>query len=323
MAGSGVLRVAVIGVGYLGRFHAQKYAAMEGVELVAVADLDEERARTVAQEVGCRAVTDFRELLGEIDAASVVVPTVHHHRVALPLLERGVHCLVEKPLTATLEEADELIEAAERQGVVLQVGHLERFNPAVEFLSGRVTTPLFIEAHRLSGFKERSIDVDVVLDLMIHDIDIVLSLVDSPVKEIRAVGVPVLTPRVDIANARIIFEDGCNANLTASRISLQAMRRIRVFQPGAYISADCAEQRGMMVTTDPTRRGMEAIRPEFCNLPRRDILMDELQAFVEAVREGAPPRVDGRAGRAALAMAMEINGVIRAQLARQGLAVLG
>lgn len=317
------IRVAVVGVGYLGRFHAQKYASMEGVELVAVVDVDHSRAEAVAAETGCRAAADFREVMDEIDAASVVVPTVYHQEVAVPLLEAGIHCMLEKPMAATVEEADAIMEAARRGGAVLQVGHLERFNPAVEFLAERVTSPLFIEAHRLSGFKERATDVDVVLDLMIHDLDIVLSLVRSPISEIRAVGVPVLTPRVDIANARIIFEDGCNANLTASRISLQAMRRIRVFQAGAYISADCSERKNLMVTTDPEKSGMAAIVPEMKDHGQCDILMAELLSFIRAVRGEEEVRVDGGAGRAALALAMEINRCIEEGLKKRGLERLG
>ncbi|MBW1965344.1 MAG: Gfo/Idh/MocA family oxidoreductase [Deltaproteobacteria bacterium] len=302
-----MIRTAVIGVGYLGRFHAQKYAQMEEVDLVGVVDISPERAQDVAREVGTRAYTDIHEIVGKIDAASVVVPTIHHHEVAKILLSRGIHCMLEKPISTTLEEADELISLAKEQSLILQVGHLERFNPAIKVLEAKVKRPLFIEAHRLSGFKDRATDVDVVLDLMIHDLEIILALVDSPLKEIRAVGVPVLTPKVDIANTRLIFENGCTANLTASRISLQDMRRIRVFQPGAYISADCAERKSLVVTRDLSAGPMAAIRPEFKTHDGTDMLYDELESFVRAVQGLEKPKVTGESGRRALKLAMDIN----------------
>jgi predicted dehydrogenase len=302
-----LIRTAVIGVGYLGRFHAQKYAQMEGVDLVGVVDLSPERAQNVAKEVGTKAYTDIHEITDKIDAASVVVPTIHHHEVAKILFSNGIHCMLEKPISTTVEEADELINLAKEQGLILQVGHLERFNPAIKVLEAKVTHPLFIEAHRLSGFKNRATDVDVVLDLMIHDLDIILALVNSPLKEIRAVGVPVLTQKVDIANARLIFENGCTANLTASRISLQDMRRIRVFQPGAYISADCAERKSLVVTRDLSAGPMAAIRPEFKTHEGTDILYDELESFIRTVQGLEKPKVTGEAGRKALKLALDIN----------------
>ena len=302
-----MIRTAVIGVGYLGRFHAQKYAQMEGVDLVGVVDVSLERAQDVAKEVETRAYTDIHEIAGKIDAASVVVPTIHHHEVAKILFSHGIHCMLEKPISTTVEEADELISLAREQDLILQVGHLERFNPAIKVLEAKVTHPLFIEAHRLSGFKDRATDVDVVLDLMIHDLEIILALVHSPLKEIRAVGVPVLTPKVDIANTRLIFENGCTANLTASRISLQDMRRIRVFQPGAYISADCAERKSLVVTRDLSAGPMAAIRPEFKTHEGTDMLYDELESFVRAVQGLEKPKVTGEAGRRALKLALDIN----------------
>ncbi len=313
-----MIRVGVIGVGYLGRFHAQKYALMEDTELVGVVDTDRDRARQVAEEVGTRAFDDPAELIPRLDAASVVVPTVHHFETTKALLEHGVHCLVEKPITTTLEEADALIDMARGKGVVLQVGHLERFNPSVEVLYREVTMPLFIEAHRLSPFKPRATDVDVVLDLMIHDIDIMLSLVNSPLKELRAAGVPVLTSKVDIANARLMFQNGCTANLTASRISLNSMRRIRVFQPGGYLSADCAERTSLVIkkrqelinSQDP----MAAIQPNLQRHGEKDILLEELRAFIRAVKGLEKPRVSGEAGREALKVALEINTQIDNQL---------
>ena len=305
-----MIHIAVIGVGYLGRFHAQKYSKMDGVDLVGVMDIAPERAREVAREVKTEAYTDLHELIGKIDAASVVVPTIYHHEVAKTLLSHGVHCMLEKPISTTVEEADELIDIAKRQRLVLQVGHLERFNPAIKALEARLTHPLFIEANRLSGFKNRATDVDVVLDLMIHDLDIVQALVGLPVKEIRAVGVPVLTQKMDIANVRLIFTDGCTANLTASRISLHSMRKIRVFQPGLYVSADCMECKSLIVTRDLSAGPMSAIRPEFETHEGTDILYDELASFVRAVQGLEKPKVTGEAGRKALKLALDINAQI-------------
>ncbi len=302
------MKVAVIGTGYLGRFHAQKYANMEDVDLVGVVDVDEDRANAVARETDTVPYTSLSGVIGNIDAASIVVPTSIHYEVAKRLLEAGVHVLLEKPMTTTVREAEELISISREKGLIIQVGHLERYNPAVVTLEERVTNPVFIEAHRLSGFKGRAIDVDVVLDLMIHDIDICLAIVDSRVKEIRAAGVPVLTPRVDIANVRIIFENGCTANLTASRISLTDLRRVRVFQPGCYISADCSQKNNLIVLADRTSKDFQkSIRPEFVNHKDQDILDLELRDFIKNVRQGLRPKVDGEAGLRALRLALEIN----------------
>ena len=311
------MKVAVIGAGYLGRFHALKYAAMEDVDLVAVVDTNEKRAKEVALEAGSRAYTDYHDVMDVIDAASVVVPTSLHYQVARELLDAGVHLMVEKPMTTTTHEARELAELGEQKSVIIQVGHLERYNPAIVTLMERVTHPVFIEAHRLSGFKGRATDVDVVLDLMIHDIDIVLSLVKSPVKEIRASGVPVLTPKIDIANVRLIFENGCTANLTASRISLKDMRRIRVFQPGCYLSADCTEKNNLIVTADRSAPDPRlSIRPEFIRHQDVDILDRELRDFIQNVRLGRRPMVDARAGMEALDLALRINEAIDEALSR-------
>lgn len=305
------MKAAVIGAGYLGRFHAQKYAAMEDIDLVGVVDIDPERSSEVAGEAGSRAFTRIEDILGRIDLASVVVPTTLHYQVARQLLENGIHIMLEKPMTTTRQEAARLIELAEKNGLVLQVGHLERYNPAVVTLEERVTRPLFIEAHRMSGFKERAVDVDVVLDLMIHDIDIVFALVKSDVKEIRAAGVPVLTPRIDIANVRLIFENGCTANLTASRISLKDLRRIRVFQPGWYLSADCSERNNLIVTADKSASNpASSIRPEFLTHEQVDVLDLELRDFVRSVKNGLHPRVGGTEGFKALSLALDINEAI-------------
>ncbi len=317
------LRAAVIGTGYLGRFHAQKYAAMPDVELVAVVDTNVDRAREVAAETGTEAVAQLNDILGSIDAASVVVPNIHHFDVARPLLEAGIHVMLEKPLTNTLAQADQLIALTEGQNVVLQAGHLERFNPAVDFLLARSSSPLFIEAHRLGGFKNRATDVDVVLDLMIHDIDIVLALVKSNVVEIRASGYRVLTPNIDIANARIQFASGCVANLTASRVSLKDMRKIRVFQEGAYLSADCATRENVLVACDPNVGFTPTTRPELVNHGPADNLNEELLAFVQAIRGEVPIAVTGKEGRAALAIAIEINESIAAAGLQPGMADTG
>lgn len=319
----GKIRAAVIGTGYLGKFHAQKYAAMEDVDLIAVVDVDEQRAREVGQEVGASHTTDFRTIASEIDAASIVVPTVYHAEIASFLLEAGVNIMLEKPVTVTVEEADVLIEIASRNNLVLQAGHLERFNPAVKLLLDRVDNPLFIEAHRISSFKDRATDVDVILDLMIHDIDIVHAMVKSPIKEIRAAGVPVLTPNIDIANVRLMFENGCTANLTASRISLSDMRRIRVFQHGSYISADCMEKSNLVVTRDLSKGLESAIVPELKTHGQVDNLKDELVSFIKAVKGEGKVEVSGKAGRDALATAIKIKEAIEQGLDQAGIKVDG
>jgi predicted dehydrogenase len=239
------LRAAVIGVGYLGRFHAQKYASLPDVELVGVVDAHPETARRVAKELGVAAFTDYRELLdaGRVDLVSVASTTETHHAVARDCLAAGVHVLAEKPITVTVAQADELVALADAKKLVLQVGHLERFNPAWLAVKDKITRPVFIEAHRMAPFKARGIDVSVVLDLMIHDLDLILPLVGSPVADLRASGVSVLTDGIDIANARIEFANGCVANLTASRTSTASLRRLRVFQHHEYISIDFGDRR--------------------------------------------------------------------------------
>ena len=232
------LRTAVIGVGYLGNFHAQKYAALEGVELVGVVDAVAARGAEVAAACGCQAFTDYRELIGKVDAVSVVVPTQHHHQVAKEFLAAGVHVLIEKPITVTIEQADELIGLADTGKLVFQVGHLERFNPVMMAAEEVLSDPLFVESVRIAPFKPRGTDVNVVLDLMIHDIEIIQHLVKSPVAKIDAIGAPVFTGEEDIANARIAFENGCVANVTASRISLKSERKMRIFQRDAYLTLD-------------------------------------------------------------------------------------
>ncbi len=304
------LRVAVVGVGYLGRHHARILAALEGVALVGVVDKDADRAAEIAGAHGTSAFARAEDL-PEVDAVTVAVPTESHAEAATPFLERGVSVLVEKPLTRTLEEADALIAAAARGGALLAVGHTERFNPAVAAALPHISSPGFVEVHRLGTFPERSLDIDVVFDLMIHDIDVLLATVGSEVASIDAVGVPVLTPRVDIANARLRFESGCIANLTASRISRERVRKVRFFQPQSYLSIDYASQEAewYRLRTDQAPPQIEGGR---LVIERDEPLRLELADFVGAIRSGGAPRVTGLAGRRALALAHRITSIIDA-----------
>ncbi len=304
------IRLAVVGVGHLGRHHARVAAALPGVTLAAVVDTMPGRAEEIAAGhgggAGTRALTDWRDLQDSVDAVVVAVPTEVHAEVAVPLLERGVHVLVEKPLTRSLVEADRILEAAGRRGAVLAVGHVEHFNPAVQAARALIHDPRFIEVHRLGTFPERSLDIDVVFDLMIHDIGLVLELVDSAVTAIDAVGVPVLTPRVDIANARITFANGCIANLTASRISRDQVRKIRFFQPSSYLSVDYKAQEVESWRLVPQDGAMPRIDGGRLEVVRDEPLKRELEDFVDAVRRGREPGVSGTRGRAALQLATEI-----------------
>jgi len=301
------LRAGVVGVGHLGQHHARLWAELPGCRLVAVVDADPGRARAIAARTGAEALDAAHALLGRVDAVSIAVPTEAHRDVALPFLEAGVPVLVEKPMAATLDEADAMIHAAARSGALLGVGHTERFNPAVAELARRVKRPRFIECHRLGSFAPRSLDIDVVLDLMIHDLDIALSLVGGPIRSADAVGVAALTRRVDIANARLVFETGCVANLTASRISAAKTRKIRVFERDGYLSADCAAG-----TLEHYRlaEGAAGERPtiaqETVSVGSEEPLRRELAAFAAAVRGEAPFPVGGSEGRRALAAALEI-----------------
>jgi predicted dehydrogenase len=310
------LRAAVVGVGYFGSRHVDKWAALEDVELAYVVDRDAELARKIARKFGAAAATDPAEIAGKVDVASVAVPTEHHHAVASRLLDAGIHVLVEKPLTRTLEEADRLVAVAEARGLELRVGHLERFNPALVAVRDRIVRPRFMECHRLAPFKPRSTDVDVVLDLMIHDIDIILSLVGAEVSEVRASGVPVLTGSVDIANARIEFADGCVANVTASRVSAKSMRKLRVFQPDTYVSIDFEARECAVARKLPgeTRDGMPKIDHELRRFAQGDSLEAELRAFVDAVRGRARAGATGREGRRALDLALAVSHRIRDSL---------
>ncbi|ADW17730.1 oxidoreductase domain protein [Desulfobulbus propionicus DSM 2032] len=304
---SKTMKVGVIGVGYLGRFHAQKYAAMEDVDLVGVADADPARARQIAEECSTASFADYRELLPQVDAVSIVVPTSLHHEVGKVCLQQGIDVLMEKPITTTLSEADDLIHLAREHGRILQVGHLERFNPAVLAMQPLLTHPLFIEAHRIAVFKERGTDVDVVLDLMIHDIDIVLSIVKAPIVSILTAGAPVVTQHTDIANARLIFANGCTANITVSRISMDNMRRMRIFQPGQYLSVDFGKKEVMSVRLKPGATGAAPV-PEISKsgFQDQDALELELRDFVQHVRDRSRPAVAGEEGRRALDVALQV-----------------
>jgi predicted dehydrogenase len=305
------LRIAVVGVGHLGKHHARILSSMPGAELVAVVDTNRARAGEIAAASRAAALTDARDLAGKVDAVTIAVPTEIHRDIALPFLAAGVSVLVEKPMARSLAEADELIAAAAKAGAVLAVGHTERFNPAVVAARPLVANPRFIEVHRLGVFPERSLDIDVVFDLMIHDLDVVASLVDSEVESVDAVGVPVLTGRVDIANARVRFKNGCIANLTASRISRDRVRKIRFFQPSAYLSIDYAAQKVEMYKL-VTGAGMPSIQGGDVPVTNEEPLVRELADFVDAVASKRAPLVTGEQGRRALALAQAITDKIAA-----------
>ncbi len=305
---SAALRTAVIGVGYLGKFHAQKYAEIPGADLVAVVDVDSEARERVAMELGVDAVGDFRKLIGAVDAVSVVVPTPVHFEIAQAFLDSGTHVLVEKPITETLEQAARLIDMARQRSAVLQVGHLERFNPAVRALEPLLHNPRFVESVRIAPYNARGTDVDVVLDLMIHDIDLIQFIAGSPIDRVEAVGAAIITDKPDVANARIRFQSGCIANVTASRTSLKVERKIRIFQQACYFSADLHQK-----TVSVYRKAERPIGP--LNLPISieplecdgdDALRLEIEAFLSAARDGASPMVTGEDGKQALETAMDI-----------------
>ncbi len=301
------IRAGVVGAGYLGSFHAEKYASMEGVDLVAIVDIDATRAGSAAKKHGAQAFVSPEEIYSMVDAVSVVVPTSQHHAVAKGFLQRGVDVLIEKPMTATLPEASDLIRTAERKRCILQVGHLERFNAVWEAVGSALMRPKFIEVHRLGPFQARGTDVDVILDLMIHDIDIVLKYVCAPLERIDAVGVPVLSPNVDIANVRIHFRDGTVANLTASRVSAKRTRKIRFFQRDAYVSVDYDEGKVQVFRRVPGSGGdVPEIVGHERTVERSDALRTEIEAFVESVRTRKPPEVGGAEGKKALQVALRI-----------------
>lgn len=325
------LKVGVVGVGHLGSQHARLYSELPGAELVAVVDVLPERAREFAERHGSAAYTDFRDILPLVQAASIAVPTEAHHELAAYFLRAGVPVLVEKPLAKTLPQAEELCSLARSKGVLLAVGHVERFNPAVMAIQDEVRAPRFIECHRLSPFSFRSADIDVVLDLMIHDLDLVLHLVSSPLSRIDAVGVEVLSERLDIAHARLEFESGCVANLTASRVSVKSMRKLRVFSPDTYVSLDTQTREASLIrrkrslqqakvdpkTVDPSALGdlREYMLENFIDWKQLQIegeepLRVELESFLKSVREGRPPVVGGEHGLRAMSAAARVQEAI-------------
>jgi predicted dehydrogenase len=297
--------VAVIGVGALGSRHARVYAALPQARLVGVADVDPARARKVAEQYGVAATTDYRELLSRVRAASVTVPTIAHREVALELMRAGIDVLVEKPMAAGVEEAKEMLDVAREKKRVLGVGHTERYNPAVEAVLDYCEDPRFIEVHRLASFNPRSLDIDVVLDLMIHDLDVVASLVRSDVRHVEAIGVPVLTERADIANARLRFDSGCVANLTASRISQEKMRKLRVWERESYVSLDYLAQEAWSYRLE-RGEGRPRILRQRLGAENEEPLKRELEDFLQAVTAGGTPRVSGEDGLKALRLAHSV-----------------
>jgi predicted dehydrogenase len=300
------IRVGVVGVGALGQHHARVYAGLPNVRLAGVCDRDQARAQDVASRHGCRAFGSVADLLPHVDAMSVAVPTLDHHLVASQCLDAGKDVLVEKPIAASLDQADALVALAEHKGAVLQVGHIERFNPAADVLLREVRQPRFIEVHRLGSFPGRSLDIDVVLDLMVHDLDILLALDSTEPVQVDAVGVAVLTQRIDIANVRLRFESGLIANLTASRVSSERVRKFRVFSPGTYVSVDFASREARVFRLRPQAGGRPQIHEERCKGDDEEPLKRQLAAFVHSVRTRSRPAVTGRDGRRALALALSI-----------------
>ena len=307
------LRVGVVGAGYLGRFHTEKYARMDDVELVGVVDIDKSQAEEVAGRFNTKAYLHHKHLFGKVDAVSIVVPTPAHFSVAKDFLENNIDVLIEKPMSETTEQADELIDFAKSRNLIIQVGHLERFNPAVVALRDIIKKPMFIESHRLSIYKDRCTDVSVVLDLMIHDIDIILNFVRSEIVNIHAAGIPVISGQVDIANARLEFKRGCIANVTASRISTKNERKIRLFQKDAYISVDFANQGITVIQRNDKIEGglIPGMEIKQLSFAKGDALEDELKSFVKAVRRREVPEVTGQMGRDALKIALSIMEQIR------------
>jgi len=305
----GNVRVGVIGVGYLGKFHAEKYSRMDNVQLMGVVDVNRALAEEVAARFDTCAFADYQDLIGHVDAVSIVVPTEDHFSVAAKCLNHDLDVLIEKPMTATLEQADELIKIAESRGRIMQIGHLERFNPAVIALRDIVHNPMFIEAHRLSIFKDRSTDVSVVLDLMIHDIDIIMNIVKSKIKSIHAAGAPVICEHADIANVRLEFESGCVANVTASRISTKNQRKIRMFQKDAYVSVDFTTRNITIIRRDESITGdlIPGMDISQLSFSESDALEDEIASYIQSVSTRQNPVVSGNAGRKALEVALSIT----------------
>lgn len=310
---SQLLKVAVVGVGHLGKWHADKYAASPDCELIAVVDSNLEMANQIAQKHGARAYTDYHDVLSQVDAISLVVPTSLHYKIAREFLEAGIHCLIEKPISETVEQASELIKIARQHQLVLQVGHIERFNSVMIGLDQLVQTPQFIESTRLAAFTPRATDVSVILDLMIHDIDLILDLVASPIRHISASGISVLSDTIDIANARIEFDNNCVANVTASRISQKQERKLRVFQQDAYISADLQGKILALNKKGETNNaaGFKDITHEEQHFEDTDALNLEVLDFINAIKTGERPKVNGEDGKRALETAIAITSQIK------------
>lgn len=311
------LKCAVIGVGYLGRFHAQKYQLLEETDLIAVCDSDLGTVTRVAQELGVKPILDYQQLFGQVDAVSIAVSTQAHYAIAMDCLQHGIHVLIEKPITETVQQADELIAIAQAHHLKLQVGHMERFNAARLALSDHLDSPLFIDSQRLAPFTPRGADVNVVLDLMIHDIDLIQTMVDSPIAHIDAHGSPVLTSNIDIANARITFANRCVANLVASRISFKTERKTRIFQRKTYISIDYHEKKIAVFQQgkDELFPGVASIAHQDIPIEKNDALLEEIRAFIRCISQDTTPVVSGTQGRDALATAVRISDIIEQNIA--------
>lgn len=300
------IRVGVVGAGHLGNYHLQKYKKLPGCEIVGVSDIVEDRAKKAARTFGCPAYADYRRLIGGLDAVSIAVPTRDHHSVAREFLMAGIDVLLEKPIAATLAEADDLITLADKQNLIFQVGFVERFNPAIVALKTLDIKPLFIETHRLHPFFERGTDVDVILDLMIHDLDIILDFVRSPVKNVDAAGVSVLSDKIDISNARITFESGCVANVTASRITAKTMQKIRFFEPTGYHSVDCGKRELLSLGKKNGADGQLKITENKLKVKKLDPLEEEIRSFILSVTNRTPPLVSGKDSRGSLELGLTI-----------------
>jgi predicted dehydrogenase len=307
------IRVGVVGIGHLGNYHLQKYQKLRNSRIAGVVDIVEERSLKAAETYNCKALPDHRDLIGTVDAVSIAVPTISHHRIAKDFLEAGIDVLLEKPISTTLEEADDLVGIAEARGLILQIGFVERFNPAMIALKTIMDKPLFIEAHRLHPFFERGTDVDVILDLMIHDLDIILHFVKSPVKSVEAVGVSVLSDKADIANARLTFQSGCVANVTASRITGKTMQKIRFFGTEGYHAVDYAKRELVSLSKRSGMGGQIEIVKNPVEVGNHDPLEEEIRSFLESVTKRTPPVVSGRNGRDVLELALLVTEKIKAQ----------
>lgn len=306
-----MLRTAVIGVGYLGRFHAQKYAQLSNAELIGVVDSDFERATVVAEETGTQAYRNYEDLLGKVDAVSIVVPTVHHHQITRPFLEAGIHVLLEKPIASTVAEAEDLEGLANHKQLVLQIGHVQRFNVVFKEFRQSIQRPKFVENIRIAPFPKRGTDVDVILDLMIHDIDLVLAITGELPTKVECTGVSILTPLTDLAHARLVFPDGCVASMTASRVSDKAERKMRIFQNGLYLSLDFGTGHARKLQVDlSSDLSPEDLQPENLQLERGDDLLAEIADFLKCIEQGHGPQVSAKDGRHALQVAWQLKDLL-------------